>query len=132
MFAGVLVMDHGAPGVINQSLPSGSALNTNAAWGLANDGTYSISTGLTGNWVSPASTTLAAFYQVKVDLTAGEFDGGPPTGEWLDLSTNRSWALSYLEVSNQVTFNVSIREKATGVVRSVQNGLTLEVIHLEL
>lgn len=118
----------GAPGVINDSLPDGIA-NGACGFTLNSDGTYAISTSQTGNWVTPASTTVAAYYQVKVDATSGAFSTGT-TGAWLDMSGNHSWSLNppASAGSEFVTFTVTFREKATGIVRSTQTGLTLEAV----
>lgn len=116
----------GAPGVINGALPNGSNAGS-SDWTLVNDGTYSTGDGaggaLTGNWVTPATAVVAAYYQVKVDVTAGAFSAGT-TGSYLDLSSTRGWAKT---VAGTVTFTVTIREKATGLVRSTQAGKTLTV-----
>lgn len=119
----------GAPGALNGAIPNGSATGaTVAAWQLNNDGSYSITTGLSGNWVSPATAGLAALYQVKIDVTAGAFTAGPgaipsdSTGSFIDLSTSRHW---FRNAAGTVTFNATIREKATGLVRSIQSGVML-------
>jgi hypothetical protein len=120
---GALIGAGGVPGVINGSLPSGvSTLGATAGFTIQSNGTYNISTGQLGNWVTPASGTIAALYQVKVDPTSGSFTGGAATGTWLDCSTTRGWNL---DPDNAVTFTISFREKATGIVRSVQTGITL-------
>lgn len=115
-------------GMVNQSLPNGSGINAGVvSWTLSNDGTYTISTGQTGSWVTPATSAIAALYEAQVTVTSGSFSAGT-TGSYLDLSTSRTWSRSDPPppgVAN-VVFNVSIREKATGVVRNAQTGLTLE------
>lgn len=125
----LILLTSGAPGVFAASLPNGSSTGaTPAAWQLKNDGTYSIRTGLTGSWVSPNSAIVAAYYQVKVDVNSGSFtagDAGAPsdsTGVYLDMSSSRIW---YRNSAGVVNFNVSFREKATGLVRKVYSGVTL-------
>lgn len=110
---GVLLGQSGAPGFINPSAgwpsatsPGGASLNVN------NDGTFSGSGSPGGNWVFPATAEIAAGYQIKVDETSGTFTTGT-TGTWQDLSTSRSWSA----ISTAVTFTLSIREKATTIVR---------------
>lgn len=108
----------GAPGAINGALPNGSGVGS-ASWQLKNDGTYVISGQANANWVTPAAAAVAAFYQVKVDNTGGAaFDTGT-LGTWEDLSSTRTWTLASPGVA---AFTVSIREKATGIVRTVQAG----------
>lgn len=112
----------GAPGVINGALPNSSAISP-SNYVIGNGGTYSINGGgASGDWVSPSSALIAAYYQVQVDPTSGTFDGGSAaTGSYLDCSSTRTWTKS----AGVVTFTISFREKATGVVRSVQAGVTL-------
>lgn len=121
-----LLGSSGAPGIINASLPNGSNAGS-SDWTLANDGSGDTGDGAGGalffNWVLPPSAVIAAFYQVKVDVTAGAFSVGT-TGVFLDLSVTRGWTKT---VPGTVTFTVTIREKATGVVRTVQAGKTLIV-----
>ncbi len=124
-FMQVMLATYGAPGVINGSLPNGGVSDpADATWQLSNDGSYSISGASAGNWVDPASSTVAAYYQVKVDATSGAFSSGG-TGSWLDLSTSRAWTKTSV---GSVTFTVTIREKASGTVRSTQTGVTLTVV----
>lgn len=113
----------GAPGVINPSLPTSISGDPGAALQLVNDGTYT-ATGLSsGNWVTPATSAVAAFYQVKVDVTSGSVNvGSSATDSWLDLSTTRAWGV---DEGGLVEITISIREKATGIVRSVQTGITI-------
>jgi hypothetical protein len=111
----------GAPGVI-----AGAATGANSAVGvltIANDGTGSCGT-TNKNWVAPATATVAAFYEVKIDVTAGAFTAGSATGSYLDCATSRTWTRAG---AGTVTFNATFREKATGIVRSTQTGLTLIV-----
>lgn len=115
---GVLLGVGGAPGAItvgsfDASDPAGCALQLN------NDGTFALTGTPGGAWVAPASAAVAAFYQVKVDPTSGSFSGGSATGTWLDLSTTRGWVRS---AGDQVTFTISFREKATGLVRATLTG----------
>lgn len=134
--AAMLGAVRGAPGVVNGSLPNGTedsdAPVQVATFQLKNDGTYSVANNdapQTGNWVSPASAAVAAFYQVKVDVTGGAFTAGPgavpsdSTGVWLDQSSTRAWYNN--AVGTTVTFTVSFREKATAIVRTTQAGITL-------
>lgn len=114
----------GSVGLLAETLPNGSGSGS-ASFQLINDGTYAISTSQTGNWVTPADTTTAGYFQVKVDITAGgpfdDTDAG--TGTYLDLSTTRTWAIS--SAVGSVTFTVTIREKASGIVRKTYTGQTL-------
>jgi hypothetical protein len=111
----------GAPGVINGSLPNGT-LETEATFFLQNTGAYEIA-GVAGSWVAPANSTVAAFYQVKVDVTSGGFASGT-TGTWLDMSSSRTWTCQD-GVAVSATFTVTFREKASQVVRSTQAGVVL-------
>src|SRR3990167_2007421 len=112
----------GAPGVINAALPNGSvAGSATATWQLNNDGSLTVS-GSSGNWVTPATAGVAALYQVKVDVTLGSFSTGT-TGSYLDLSTTRTWTIVSAGDPESVTFTVTIREKATGIVRRTQAGV---------
>lgn len=124
--AAAFMTGSGAPGVISSSLPNGSNAGS-SDWTLANDGSGDTGDGAGGatlfNWVLPPSTVTATFYQVKVDVTAGSFTLGT-VGSFLDLSTTRGWTKT---VPGTVTFTVTIREKATGIVRTVQAGKTLIV-----
>ena len=111
----------GAAGIINGAIVA-SAEASPALFSVLNTGAYTdTSLSFTGNWVTPATTTIAAQYQVKVDATSGSFSSGT-TGTWLDCSSHQSWTKS----SGSVTFTISFREKATGIVRSVQTGLVLQ------
>lgn len=112
-----------AAGVI-QSIPDASGAPS-ALWSLLNDGTYSVSGQSISYWVTPASAPVAALYQVKTDVTAGSFDTDPSSGAYLDLSTTRTWEKTS---PGTVTFTVTIREKATGQVRSVQTGKSITVV----
>jgi hypothetical protein len=127
--SGVLAaMASSSTGTINTALPHGSGVNAGTVlWQLNNDGTFTISPGQEGYWVTPASAALASLYEVRVDPTSGSFSGGT-NGVYLPLSVTRSWVLADPPpvATTTVTFNVSIREIATGVVKSSQTGLTLE------
>src|SRR5688572_6615318 len=114
----------GAPGIINGSLPNGTedagGGTDVATWQLQDDGDYAITnndSALSGDWVTPSETSVAALYQVRVDPTSGSFTDGPgaipsaSTGTYLDCSTTRSWFCN----SGSVTFDVSFREKASGL-----------------
>ena len=110
--------------MINAALPNGSvAGSATATWQLNNDGSLTVS-GSSGNWVTPATAGVAALYQVKVDVTLGSFSTGT-TGSYLDLSTTRTWTIVSAGDPESVTFTVTIREKATGIVRRTQAGVTL-------
>lgn len=115
----------GTPGVINPSLPN-SANPTSSTWELNNNGQYTVGDGVggtaTGNWVTP--TSFAALYQAKTDVTGGSFSADPSAGSYVDLSSNRQWSRL---AAGTVTFTVTIREKVTGIVRSIQAGKTLTV-----
>lgn len=120
--AAMLAALNGAPGVVNGA-PSGSSVAGAAGWSLENDGDYAVSNGagvVNGDWVTPSDTAVAAYYEVKVDPTAGAFSTGT-TGVYLSLGTTRSWTKN----SGSVTFTFTIREIATGIVRKTQAGLTL-------
>jgi hypothetical protein len=116
-----LLSGGGAPGVINGAIPGGSD-TPEATLVITNDGTFTTSGG-SGNWVTPASTTVAAFYQVKVDETSNAFTSGT-VGTWLDCSSSRTW----VEDAGSVTCTISFREKTTGIVRSVQTGVTFTAV----
>lgn len=109
----------GAPGVINGALPDSTSSVGGAGFELQNDGDCVASNGAgtgTVDWVTPSDTTTAAYYEAKVDATAGSFSSGT-TGTWLALSSSRSWTIN----TGSVTFNVSIREAVTGLVRTTQS-----------
>lgn len=110
----------GAQGVINGALPNGVGAGS-AAFQLLNDGTYSITPSQTGNWVTPASASLAAQYEVKIDETIGTFTTGT-VGSYVALSSTQTWTVTGVSVQFTVTF----REAATQVVRSTQTGVTLD------
>lgn len=115
----------GAPGVIQAMVNAAATGGATGHWKLLNDGTYSVSSGggtSTGNWVNPASSTVAAYYQVKTDVTSGAFTSDPSAGSYIDLSSTRDWTKA---PTGTVTFTVTIREKATGIVRLTQAGVTL-------
>lgn len=106
----------GAPGILS-AVPSSS--NTfSATWEMHNDGTYLVGDGLggsaTGNWVVPTTAPVAAYYQVKTVVNSGTFNGDPSAGSYIDLSTTRIWSKSAV---GTVNFTVTVREKATGIVR---------------
>lgn len=109
-----------AQGVINGAIPSGSAPITDNLT-LNNDGTYQVAVS-TGNWVTPATTVIAAYYQVKVDVTSGSFTSGDVTGSFLDSSVTRQWLKGAV---GTVVCTITFREKASGIVRSVQTGVTI-------
>jgi hypothetical protein len=126
----VLAGGSGAPGLVNGALPNGSSTNAGSStFQLVNDGTYVISTSQAGDWVTPATAAVAVFYQVKVDETVGAFDAGT-VGSYIDLSTTRTWTDNAPGAPGSaiVTFDLTIREKATGIIRSAQTGLTLEAL----
>lgn len=116
----------GAPGVITSSLPNGSNVGS-CDYQFDNDGNGHTGDGAGGalalTWVAPQTTTVAAFYQVKVDVTSGSFTLGT-TGSYLDLSSTRSWAKI---VAGTVVFTATFREKATGIVRRTITGITVVV-----
>lgn len=112
----------GSPGAVNGAPNSSSSIGA-AGWELQNDGDYVVSSGAgtaTADWVTPSETTIAAFYEVKVDATSGSFDSGT-TGTYLSLNTTRSWSKN----SGTVEFTYTIREIATGIVRKTEAGRTL-------
>lgn len=119
----VIAAVSGAPGII-QAVPNAGGPAA-SSFGLTNAGAITVNGGGSGNWVSPASAIIAAYYQVKVDVNSGSFTSGDATGAWLDLSTSRAWARTG---AGTVNYNVSFREKATAAVRSVQTGKTMIVV----
>lgn len=119
---GRLTCDVSAPGVLAETLPNASG-SAGASFQLKNDGTYAITGQSAANWVTPATSTIAAFYQVSLHVTAGVIDGvdaGQDT--YLDLSTTRTWGVGE---GGSATVTVTIREKFTSVVRKVYAGITL-------
>lgn len=117
---GRLTCDVGAPGTLTGTLSSVSGVSP-CDYTVKNDGNIESLGATVEAWVTPTNSTIAAFYEVKVDATSGTFDSGT-TGTWLDCSTSRSW----LKSSGTVTFTISFREKASGLVRKTQTGLTLQ------
>lgn len=122
--AASLFASSSAAGII-QSLGAGAGGSGSSSFGLVNDGSLTINGSGSGNWVLPASSAVAAFYQAKVDVTGGSFTSGDSTGSYLDLSTSRSWTRAG---AGTVNYNVTFREKATGIVRSTQTGLVMTVL----
>lgn len=122
---GPLLDDGGAPGAL-QDLRSASSGSGDCELQLQNDGDVAytedgvVDSG--DDWILPANTTIAAFYEVKVDVTAGSMSAGT-TGSWLALSTTRSWSKG--AGTGTVTFTISFREAASGAVVKTQTGLTL-------
>lgn len=104
----------GVAGIINQSLPSGTNTGSTSVQ-FSNAGVYTYDVG-TVNWVTPANSTIAAQYQLQVNVVAGGATGTMDT--WLDLSTSRSYITATL---GNNTLRVRIREKATGIVRADKN-----------
>lgn len=117
----MLLASGSPPGIVNGGLPNGGALGT-ATFQLNNDGSATISGSGAVNWVTPANASVAALYEVKVDVTGGAFASGT-TGTWLDMATTRTWTDA--AGGSGVTFTVSFRDKATSTIRSTQAGITL-------
>jgi len=103
----------GAPGTINMADVFNSA-GAPRTFDVNADGTYDIGSDTAISYVVPATAGIAAFYQVKVDVTAGAFSSGSSTGTWIDCSSAPSWVKS---AAGTVSFDVSFREKATGLAR---------------
>jgi hypothetical protein len=112
----------GVPGVINSAIPNGIEV-TEAIFVLDTDGTYGMAGTAPGVWVTPANSTVAAQWQVKLDVTAGGLASGT-TGTWLDIGASSIWTC-YDGVAVTATFTLSFREKASTTVRSVQTGIVL-------
>ena len=123
MSALLLALLNSIPGVINGSIPNGSGGGAGATFQLKNDGTYVITGNSNANWVTPAAAVVAAFYQVKVDNTGGAAFASGTLGTYEDLSSTRTWTID--PAGGTAVFTVTIREKATGIVRSTQTGKTL-------
>src|SRR5690606_18087403 len=113
-----------APGVINDNIPGGSN-EFSATFRILANGTGDVADGTGGarpfDWVTPATEDVAAFYEVRVDVTSGAMSSRTP-GQWLQPS--QSWSLIG---DGSVTFTLSFRERITGRIRSVQEGITLMV-----
>ena len=119
MSGALAAMAGNAAGIINPSLPSGTAPGS-AGWELNNNGTYSISGEAGGDWVTPASAGVAAMWEVFVTVTAGDaFDTGT-VDTWLALSSTRGWSHSS---AKSTTFTARFRQG--GTVYSTQPGLEL-------
>jgi hypothetical protein len=108
-----------APGVLAGTIPNSIGAGL-AAIQISNTGAWVIIGAAGGNWIEPASATVAAYYQVKVDVTSGTLTSGT-TGTWIDCSTGPQWT----EDSGGATITMSFREKASQTVRKVQTGITL-------
>lgn len=125
--SGVLTaMASSPPGAINGALPTGGAVDTTASFGINNDGTYTISIGQSGNWITPALAAIANQYEVRVDPTSNSFDGGSATATWLACSTSRAWTVNDpggVSIKT-VTFTISFRPTG-GATQSVQTGVEL-------
>jgi hypothetical protein len=119
----MLLSGSGAVGAINPALPgAGQAIGAN--WALLNNGTYNADGGGTGNWVNPATSAIAALYQVKSDVTGGTFTIDPSAGTYVDMSSTRTWVKTG---SGVVTFTISFRIKQNGTVVGSQAGITITV-----
>src|SRR5262245_12007188 len=105
----------GPPGTL-QDLPDNISGFGGCSLTLVSDGTYSLTPSGSGNWVLPATSAVAAFYQVRVTVLSGALTSGT-TGTWLDLTSSRSWS----ETVSQSDILLEIREKATGIVRRSEN-----------
>lgn len=109
----------GAPGVLAAALSNSSSAVSSSAT-IGNDGIHTFSDGAgSENWVTPANTTVAAYYEVRVDVTAGSFTSGT-TGTWLACSSNRSWTKL---VVGSVSYDLSLR---------LTNGPTLRTYSLTM
>ena len=118
----------GAPGVLNAALsPDVSTAGIAAFVEFQNDGDYSDSNSGTDDWLLPNGTSVAAHYEIRVDVTAGSFDmvGSAPTGSWIALSTTRAWGR---ETVGTCTFNVQIREAGSQIIRYTSNGNIVELL----
>ncbi len=111
----------GVPGVVGGA---GNGLaGTAIQYDIKNDGNWTYTGVGNAAWVTPATSAVAAGFQVKLDITGGSLNTGT-TGTFLDCSTTRSWTKTSVGVC---TFTLTWREKATGIVRKTQTGLTIEV-----
>lgn len=110
----------GAPGLVNGALPDASAA-AGAGITFQNGGNYLYGDLLGGHatttWVTPANTTVAAFYQLQVNINSGTMSSGT-FDSWLDLSTGRSYAKN--DAPGTAVLRVRIRDKASGLVRTDQ------------
>lgn len=112
----------GSPGTINTIPNAAAASPTPAGLTLVNDGSWSISGASAGNWVNPASSTIAAQWSVKATLTGGSIDSGT-TGSWLSLGTSRAWQKNGVGTA---TLTLEFRD-ALGTIRKTQTGVTIQV-----
>lgn len=116
--AAMFMVYGGAPGVVAPSVSLTSSNAVAITLLLNNAGALSVDPNA-GTWVTPATAVVAAYYEVKVDVTAGSFTSGSATGSFLSLGTSRSWTKS---VVGSVTYTITIREIATGIVRYTSAG----------
>lgn len=122
--SGILCLMLGVGGARITTPPNGIAVDpADANWNVNSDGTYSVSGPGSGNWLEPPNASLAALYEIKVDVTAGSFSSGT-TGAWLALSSSRSWTRTLI---GSVTFDVSFRLASDGTVVHTTTGRTLQV-----
>ena len=106
---GALLGSGGPPGVLASTLSSPSNAFS-ATDTVKTDGQHAYSDGLGGeateNWVTPASSAVAANYEVMVHVTSGTFGAGT-LDTWLACTTQRAWSKS---VAGTVLYEMSFRQ----------------------
>lgn len=113
----------GAPGQINGGFTPGGTAAIIFDMSFSNAGAYG-DPNQSLSWVTPATAAVAAYYEIRVDVTGGAFDSGDSTGAWVALSTSRLWRKNTV---GTVNFEVRIREASTQTVRQTWTGLSITV-----
>lgn len=73
------------------------------------------------NWVTPATSGVAANYEMKVDVTSGSFSTGT-TGTWLAMTSTRTWTKS---VAGTVNYDVSFRQINGPTLKTLSTSMTV-------
>lgn len=106
--ATLLAAISGAPGLLAATLSNSSNLVSCSA-SIQNNGDHVFGDGAGGaateDWVTPSETTVAAFYEVRVDVNSGSFTTGT-TATWLACSSTNTWTKTG---AGTVNFDMSFR-----------------------
>lgn len=99
---------------INDTVVAGTASGT---YQLTSGGKYNYirahASTITGDWVIPNGN--AGNYEALVTVTSGTLTSGT-AGSWVSLGTTQSWVKTVTNAAASVTFTLSLRIAATGVV----------------
>jgi hypothetical protein len=104
-----MLLGTGAPGVLASSLSSGSNAFSSSDT-VKIDGVHGYGDGVGGeateNWVTPATSGVAANYEVMVHVTSGSFTSGT-LDTWQACSTQRQWLKA---IAGTVNYEMSFRQ----------------------